>query len=88
MTGGAESGAAAIGSADVLAFWRAAGPDQWFEKNAAFDLEIRRRFCSLWHAARAGELAKWEETPEDALARSLRAHPSGTLKLNPRGEEY
>jgi uncharacterized protein (DUF924 family) len=68
MTGGAESGTAATGPADVLAFWRAAGPDQWFEKSAAFDLEVRRRFCSLWHAARAGELATWEETPEGALA--------------------
>ena len=68
MTGGAESGTAAIAPAEVLGFWRAAGPDQWFEKRAAFDLEIRQRFCSLWHAARAGELAKWEETPEGALA--------------------
>jgi uncharacterized protein (DUF924 family) len=68
MTGGPESGTAAIGPAEVLAFWRAAGSDQWFEKSAAFDLEVRRRFCSLWHAGRAGELAKWEETPEGALA--------------------
>jgi uncharacterized protein (DUF924 family) len=68
MTGDADTGTAAIGPADVLAFWRAAGPDQWFEKSAAFDLEIRRRFCSLWHAAGAGELAKWEEMPEGALA--------------------
>jgi uncharacterized protein (DUF924 family) len=68
MTGGAESGTAATGPAEVLAFWRAAGPDQWFEKSAAFDLEVERRFCSLWHAARAGELATWEETPEGALA--------------------
>ena len=27
--------------ADVLAFWRAAGPDKWFKKDAAFDAEIR-----------------------------------------------
>ena len=68
MTGGAESGTAAVGPAEVLVFWRAAGPDQWFEKSAAFDLEVERRFCSLWHAARAGDLATWEETPEGALA--------------------
>ena len=24
----------------VLAFWRAAGPDKWFEKDAGFDAEI------------------------------------------------
>jgi Bacterial protein of unknown function (DUF924) len=68
MTGGAASGTAAVRPADVLAFWRAAGPDKWFEKSAAFDLDVRRRFFSLWHAARAGELARWEETPEGALA--------------------
>jgi uncharacterized protein (DUF924 family) len=68
MTGGAAFGTAALRPADVLAFWRAAGPDKWFEKSASFDLEVRRRFFSLWHAARAGELAHWEETPEDALA--------------------
>ena len=68
MTGGAAFGMAAVGPADVLAFWRAAGPDKWFEKSAAFDLEVRRHFFSLWHAARAGELAHWEQTPEGALA--------------------
>ena len=29
---------------DVLAFWRAAGPDKWFNKDAAFDAEIAARF--------------------------------------------
>jgi uncharacterized protein (DUF924 family) len=28
----------------VLAFWRAAGPDKWFEKDAGFDAEISGRF--------------------------------------------
>jgi uncharacterized protein (DUF924 family) len=57
-----------IGPADVLAFWRASGPDKWFEKDAAFDSEIARRFFSVWHAARGGRLRRWEETPEGALA--------------------
>ena len=35
---------AAITPLDVLAFWRAAGPDQWFTKNLAFDAEIAARF--------------------------------------------
>ena len=56
------------GPLDVLAFWRAAGPDKWFEKDAAFDAEISRRFLGLWHAAVEGKLAAWEETPEGALA--------------------
>ena len=53
MTGGAAFDEAAARPADVLAFWRAAGTDKWFEKSAALDLEVRQRFFSLWHAARA-----------------------------------
>jgi uncharacterized protein (DUF924 family) len=68
MTGGAASGTAAVRPTDVLAFWRTAGPDKWFEKSADFDLDVRRRFFSLWRAASAGELPHWEETPEGALA--------------------
>src|SRR5262249_57086304 len=51
-----------------LAFWRAAGPDKWFDKDAAFDSAIARRFFCVWRAAGGGELAHWEETPEGALA--------------------
>ena len=51
----------------VLAFWRAAGPDKWFEKDAGFDAEIGRRFGGTYEAATAGELA-WDENPEGALA--------------------
>ena len=29
----------------VLAFWRAAGPDKWFENDAGFDAEISGRFA-------------------------------------------
>jgi uncharacterized protein (DUF924 family) len=53
--------------ADILAFWRAAGPDKWFEKNDAFDAEIRERFRDTYAAA-AGRLAAWEEDAEGALA--------------------
>jgi uncharacterized protein (DUF924 family) len=58
----------AIGPSDVLAFWRAAGPDKWFRKDAAFDSEIAVRFFVLWHAAADGKLSAWEEMPESALA--------------------
>ena len=54
--------------ADVLAFWRAAGPDKWFEKDDAFDGEIRERFLDTYTAAAAGRLAAWEEEAEGALA--------------------
>src|SRR6266436_1245996 len=58
----------AIGPMEVLAFWRAAGPDKWFEKDAAFDAEIAVRFSCLRQTGRDGKLAPWEETPEGALA--------------------
>jgi uncharacterized protein (DUF924 family) len=54
--------------AEVLAFWRAAGPEKWFTKDAAFDAEIRSRFLATYEAAIAGRLADWETTPEGALA--------------------
>jgi uncharacterized protein (DUF924 family) len=53
---------------EVLAFWRAAGPDKWFNKDTAFDCEIKVRFLALWRAASCGKLAGWEETPEGTLA--------------------
>jgi uncharacterized protein (DUF924 family) len=54
--------------ADILAFWREAGGERWYTKDDAFDAEVRRRFLGLWEAARAGELAAWEETDDGALA--------------------
>jgi uncharacterized protein (DUF924 family) len=54
--------------ADVLAFWRAAGPDKWFKKDDAFDAEIGARFRTAIEAAAAGRLSQWEATPEGALA--------------------
>ena len=33
-----------VSPAEVLAFWRAAGPDKWFERDDAFDAEIREKF--------------------------------------------
>ena len=54
--------------ADIIAFWRAAGPDRWFEKDAAFDEEIRRRFLATYEAAAAGQFNAWEQSAEGALA--------------------
>jgi uncharacterized protein (DUF924 family) len=54
--------------ADILAFWRAARPDKWFEKDDAFDADIRARFLDTYAAAAAGGLAQWEEDAESALA--------------------
>src|SRR3954470_14522445 len=57
-----------ISPAGILAFWREAGRDAWYERNDAFDAEVRRRFLALWEKAVAGELSSWEETDEGALA--------------------
>jgi uncharacterized protein (DUF924 family) len=52
----------------VLAFWRAAGPDKWFEKDTAFDEQIRAQFLETYDAATTGMLSGWEQTAEGALA--------------------
>ena len=31
-------------AAEIVSFWREAGPDRWFTKDAAFDDQIRERF--------------------------------------------
>jgi uncharacterized protein (DUF924 family) len=53
---------------DVLAFWRAAGPELWFEDDEAFDTAIRERFAVTYEDAAAGLLSAWENSPESALA--------------------
>ena len=55
-------------AAAVVAFWREAGPDRWFEKDDAFDAEIRRRFLPTHEAAAAGRLSAWEADAQGALA--------------------
>ncbi len=57
-----------ISPADILAFWRAAGRERWFAKDTAFDAELRRRFLTLWEAARDGRLKAWEDSDDGALA--------------------
>lgn len=61
---------------DVLEFWFGdpAGAEfgsrraAWFEKNEAFDSEIRDRFGRDVERASAGECDSWQETAEGALA--------------------
>lgn len=54
--------------AAIIAFWREAGGDRWFKKDAAFDDDIRRRFMASYEAAAAGKLTGWELSAEGALA--------------------
>jgi uncharacterized protein (DUF924 family) len=54
--------------AEIVAFWRDAGPKAWFAKDEAFDAAIRERFETAHLAASRGELADWAGTAEGALA--------------------
>ena len=64
--------------ADVLAFWLGAYPldpaamarvqTQWFQKNAAFDADMRERFLTTIEAALAGRLDDWAATDDGWLA--------------------
>ena len=55
----------------VLGFWREAGPEKWFTKDAAFDEAIRARFLATYQAAAAEKLSDWERTAEGALALAI-----------------
>lgn len=54
--------------AEIISFWRNAGPAAWFKKAAAFDEKIRVGFVATHHAAARGEYSAWAETSEGALA--------------------
>ncbi len=60
--------ACGVTPAEILAFWRAAGRERWYEPDDAFDADVRSRFLELWRKAAAGELSSWETTDEGALA--------------------
>lgn len=55
---------------DVLAFWFRGDEmrKEWFQKNPAFDEEIRSRFLPLWERARDGGLESWAATADSWLA--------------------
>jgi uncharacterized protein (DUF924 family) len=57
-----------VNPGEVVAFWRAAGTEKWFGKDAELDREIAARFLVTHEAAAAGRLSDWEATPEGALA--------------------
>lgn len=54
--------------AEIVSFWRDAGPDQWFAQDESFDQAIRSRFLATYEAAANGALAAWEDSAEGALA--------------------
>jgi uncharacterized protein (DUF924 family) len=57
--------------ASVIAFWREAGREKWFEKNSDFDAAIKARFLSTYEAAAAHKLDTWRDNAEGALALAI-----------------
>lgn len=54
-------------AAEIVRFWRDAGPKFWFVKDETFDGRCRA-FENEHHAAARGELSAWEMDAEGALA--------------------
>lgn len=54
-------------AASVVAFWRQAGPQRWFAKDAAFDADFRTRFLDLHYKAARRECDDWMNSADGAL---------------------
>ena len=52
----------------VVGFWREAGPDGWFGRDAGFDDHFRERFLDAHMAAARRALDHWMDSAEGALA--------------------
>ena len=63
-----DSKAPPVTVAQVVAFWRQAGPAMWFAKDADFDRRFRDAFVQAHEAAARGDLDGWATTAEGALA--------------------
>ncbi|WP_244910294.1 DUF924 family protein [Agrobacterium rosae] len=57
-----------VSASDVLSFWKDAGPEKWFDKDAQFDATFHDRFRDLHFTAARRELETWLENDEDSLA--------------------
>ena len=71
--------------ADVIGFWREAGPSNWFAAKAAFDEAIRLRFEPVHHAAARASCSAWAQTADGALALVLLLDQSEDLADQDRG---
>ncbi|UXS02787.1 DUF924 family protein [Agrobacterium tumefaciens] len=56
---------------EIVAFWKDAGPDKWFDKDASFDNHFHDRFRDAHFAAARRELDDWLETADSSLALML-----------------
>ena len=58
-------------SADVVGYWRHAGPSKWFKKSTTFDDALRLRFEPVHHSAARGDYDDWAATAHGSLALAL-----------------
>src|SRR3954447_19963688 len=68
---GPEPSYLAMQAEAVIQFWREAGPQAWFTKDAEFDTRFRDRFLATYQALTRGELGDWQATAEGVLAALL-----------------
>jgi uncharacterized protein (DUF924 family) len=68
VSGQTQPAGSGAGELEIVAFWKAAGPERWFAKDAAFDAALRRRFEPAHLVAAAGGLAVSAESPDAAMA--------------------
>ena len=57
-----------VNPSDLLDFWFGQNRKAWFEKNPAFDEQIRSRFLALFEQALRDELHLWLREPSACLA--------------------
>ena len=61
-----------VTATDVIDFWfNEIKPEQWWNKSAAFDKEIKNRFHDIYKKAAIGELVNWRYKPLSSLAEIL-----------------
>ncbi|MDO9059283.1 MAG: DUF924 family protein [Bradyrhizobium sp.] len=63
-----DTGAPHVTAAEVVEFWRQAGPSLWFARDADFDRRFREAFLEAHEEAARGDLDHWLTTSEGALA--------------------
>jgi len=58
-----------ITPSEILEYWYSDDIKKyWFNSYPALDREIRERYEKIWEAAKKGELAHWQSSPEACLA--------------------
>jgi uncharacterized protein (DUF924 family) len=64
----AVAGRADHSATGVVGFWREAGPERWFAKDAEFDRRFREHSIDAHWSAAKRDLDGWMRVPEGALA--------------------